>query len=1428
MSAQSVSKVFRLACVLLVLACAPPTGGPGQLPSATLKLHVTPVPLPAGLVDHYSLVLESPGKKTVERTVTTLPDPLVFTDLAQGEWRLSIAGLAAQSPDPWSGLTLKLKLNKPLVEQTLVLAQTRATPVRFSLSDGPAAEGQTLEMTSDTAGAVIYYDINTTGTHPSLKYQGPLTLSGRGPTTIRAMAVKTGLRYTSSLSQVQLDLRSASELSPAPVFNETWNADRSQLTLVLSGVPVIHYTLDGSQPTAGSPVYSTPLVFGQPGTVVVRAFGKAGSQPDSATVNRQFTLSDATQTDPNLTTGGVTIQPETSQITVESWVTLASTSLGASIYYTIDGSDPKAAEALPRLYEAPFHLPSGPVTVRAYAVKAGLAPSATAQRSYSVQPLTQEGQAQPPLLQPVGPNLLTTDKLQFSSVHPGAVIKYTLDGKDPLTDGQIYTVPVSLPEGSITVTAITTLPDNSLKPSVPLVRIYTVTTPAVLTDTIKVYVKNYANLHYWAVTPALTPTTWPGVTLNPGVDGWNWFEFPKGTTSTKLVFNGPGQTADLILSTQGEWAWTGTAWTKWVKPAAAVPVIQFSLGTGTYLTAQTISLTSTSADDVVYWTLDGSSPAVYSSPLAIKATSTLTAWGVNRDGVAGEKVSRIYTINPDADLAAPELQASRTSGRFDLPFEVTFTLKDNKSATATAYYTTDGSTPNAQSPVYVSGDASQGLMGLKIGVGSTRVVRFYLVDSAGNAAYKSFNYVVGPGSTRKDFREESVYFLMTARFYDGDPANTTRSPADDQANDKYNDPSWRGDFKGLIEKLPYIKALGFTAIWITPPVLNRNYFDFHGYHGWDFTKIDGRLESPGATYQDLINAAHALDMKVMQDIVLNHSGRYGLKGKAEIKYWGDRDDPQWGKNSKINYYDEYNPDFVYDGITKEPKSGRSWYNGDLWQKQKPVFPWQPADEYYWWNGQTYSHAKDLDNLWGVKSPYSSPEGYSVWHFQWPGMYESQFSLLDPQWFHRFWLKNWEDYTVQLGTIHEDCLDLNTESPVVQDYLINAYGKYIQMGVDAFRIDTVKHISRNTFNRRFNTAFMNIAKAAGNPNFYMVGEVCARENGVWNKGIPPASVPFYTWREPDAAPYTLEQDDLKAAHLAWDYAVAQGPAGQPTSDNGFLAGPDGNDYHVPDYSRKADLNVIDFRMHWNFKTASSAFGVRDGDQYTNDPTWNMTYVESHDYSPWEVGNSLYARGSDATTMAENWSLMFTWRGIPSIYYGNETLFKGGKVIDGGPKLALEESGRAYFGGNISGDVTATGFGQYTGASGNLAASLQHPLAQHLIKLNRLRQAVPALQKGQYSTKNVTGSIAFKRRYTDTASNTDSFALVTVSGPATFTAIPNGRYVDLATGDVKTVTTGSLSISCTGAGNLRVYVLDNGKGLAPNVTAGQIGGLTQWIK
>ena len=132
---------------------------------------------------------------------------------------------------------------------------------------------------------------------------------------------------------------------------------------------------------------------------------------------------------------------------------------------------------------------------------------------------------------------------------------------------------------------------------------------------------------------------------------------------------------------------------------------------------------------------------------------------------------------------------------------------------------------------------------------------------------------------RTDFRDETIYFAMTTRFYDGDRNNNVYC-WDGVKN--INDPEWRGDFQGLIDKLDYIKALGFTAVWITPIVENGSGLDYHGYHAMDFSKIDHRYVSKESTdadadvaFQKLIDEVHKRGMKLILDIVLQHTGNFG-------------------------------------------------------------------------------------------------------------------------------------------------------------------------------------------------------------------------------------------------------------------------------------------------------------------------------------------------------------------------------------------------------------------------------------------------------------------------------------------------------------------------------------------------------------------------
>lgn len=122
-----------------------------------------------------------------------------------------------------------------------------------------------------------------------------------------------------------------------------------------------------------------------------------------------------------------------------------------------------------------------------------------------------------------------------------------------------------------------------------------------------------------------------------------------------------------------------------------------------------------------------------------------------------------------------------------------------------------------------------------------------------------------------DFRKETIYFVFLDRFSDGDSSNNTGN------NSATYDPNnlkkyIGGDLRGLINQLPYLKSLGVTAIWITPPIDNADNVDvnggagYHGYWGRDFFRVDehfGTLED----FKELTATMHSAEygMKLVLD-----------------------------------------------------------------------------------------------------------------------------------------------------------------------------------------------------------------------------------------------------------------------------------------------------------------------------------------------------------------------------------------------------------------------------------------------------------------------------------------------------------------------------------------------------------------------------------
>ncbi|RCW77295.1 secreted pullulanase [Saliterribacillus persicus] len=174
----------------------------------------------------------------------------------------------------------------------------------------------------------------------------------------------------------------------------------------------------------------------------------------------------------------------------------------------------------------------------------------------------------------------------------------------------------------------------------------------------------------------------------------------------------------------------------------------------------------------------------------------------------------------------------------------------------------------------------------------TKEIPLTVVDSYGNQYTSSTQVDVktrqSVGEEDFDWDESIIYFMLTDRFFDGDSSNNDPYGIgfDTSKSGTYHG----GDFEGITERLDYLDDLGVNTIWISPIVENieydvrydatdgidgEPYYGYHGYWASNFGKLNphfGTMEE----FHRLIDAAHDRGIKIMVDVVLNHTG-YGLK-----------------------------------------------------------------------------------------------------------------------------------------------------------------------------------------------------------------------------------------------------------------------------------------------------------------------------------------------------------------------------------------------------------------------------------------------------------------------------------------------------------------------------------------------------------------------
>ncbi len=154
------------------------------------------------------------------------------------------------------------------------------------------------------------------------------------------------------------------------------------------------------------------------------------------------------------------------------------------------------------------------------------------------------------------------------------------------------------------------------------------------------------------------------------------------------------------------------------------------------------------------------------------------------------------------------------------------------------------------------------------------------------------------GVTSKDL----IYLIMPDRFSNGDTTNDRVRGMRDQSLDRDTVYARHGgDLKGIENHLDYLKSLGVTALWLNPVIENDmpNRTE-HGYAFTDHYKIDPRIGGEKA-YQELIDATHAKNMKMIQDAVYNHIGSYHFTVlDPPMKDWLH----QWPTYTNTNFKDQ--------------------------------------------------------------------------------------------------------------------------------------------------------------------------------------------------------------------------------------------------------------------------------------------------------------------------------------------------------------------------------------------------------------------------------------------------------------------------------------------------------------------------------------------
>jgi len=390
-----------------------------------------------------------------------------------------------------------------------------------------------------------------------------------------------------------------------------------------------------------------------------------------------------------------------------------------------------------------------------------------------------------------------------------------------------------------------------------------------------------------------------GSTIATDYTGTFWYD---GSSCSSTNPSPVVSTEDKIVLTVGSAVEHGDAIKIYVSASAAPTLWAYTSSVSNITTsAGWPGVTMTSAEDLIFgegWyvaTMDASKIDTSNTEeikihlnggTAISTGKTTTFW-YDAAGVSGT-AGTFYDADPTVKPApvTPSVSVKPKDGKEVGPFDsisVSFDYgydEENFSASVTVAGTTYRWGTDFTGKTFTKTIKSLGLAS-----SASISVNASCQNSAGSASsYATLTY--NPDKEEDPFIWDNVniYFVIPDRFYNGNTSN-------DKSYGRYaTDPSGYnigtfhgGDIAGMTEKLDYLDSLGVNAIWITAPYEQIHgwvgggsggefqHFGYHGYYVLDYTEMDKNMGTV-SEFRTFVDAAHAKGIRIVMDIVMNHTG----------------------------------------------------------------------------------------------------------------------------------------------------------------------------------------------------------------------------------------------------------------------------------------------------------------------------------------------------------------------------------------------------------------------------------------------------------------------------------------------------------------------------------------------------------------------------